>query len=474
MTIATGFVRGKKNKTILSKEKQYLFRLIDLRRTKFVLCDVHARKAWLVNGISTVLHLIRSHLTYAENDELYQSILDPQARELRAEGERSGWKAAFETLKSDSNKKLRLYHKGGSSETGSTEPGDKDFYCLEDLVEEILHVIEQIVDHQSDFRLEQEGAGYRIKASKGEQLVGFDFMDVATGRPKIKPRAMTLRADGKGWVELTRTLEAPTLFGKHFGEILEPACIEPNRKGCSVCHWNDTMPPGRDLLAVHIEDLLESGTKDGDLLRFTEGLCLDVPPVLFEPCASGCQDRARIQNLQRASGTAQPSSHSHGISPAGFLEKALMRMKISGGDPKDGNEEFQSRSPPSIPSEGAVLLGMPQSSESYCQTLLRHLKRPLGGSVQTLSNNDDPQVAASSSQSNDATTISLESGNLRTKSERTPPTQLSDPKILSNSARNLCRPEDAAPAVSQPSHMDFHRRKRAERRAEEGKANRCK
>lgn len=283
---------------------------------------------------------------------------------------------------------------------------------------------------------------------------------------------MRLLGDGKGWAQLTRALEAPTLFGQHFGEILEPVNTDQNSIGCRVCHWNHTMPPGRDLLAVQMEDLLKAGKRDGDRLRLPDGLFLDIPPVLFQPCTTGCQDHERIQKLQPSSENDRPLSSLRSYAPTRLLSKAMLHMKMIGGGRKDGNEEIQSSSPTKIPLEGAVLLGMPQSSGSHGQTLRRHLKRPLGGSVQTLSNNDDLQVAASSSQSNDTTPTSLTSGNSRTQTERTSPTQLSDPQILSNSARNSDSPGDSATASSQPSYMDSHRRKRAKRRAEEGSAHR--
>lgn len=472
VTIATGFVRGKKHKPIHAKEEDYILRLLELRRTSFVLCDVNTHKAWLVNGLSTLLHLVRSHLVYAENDELHQSILTVKANDLKAEGGRSGPKATFDTLRCDSNRALQLHNKGASASSGKTERVSEDHYCLEDLIKSILHVLEQIVDHQSDFRFEQASVGFRVKASPWERLEGFDFMDIAVGRRKISSKAMRLLADGRGWAQLTRALESPTLFGKHFGEMLEPANTDQNSSGCRVCYWNHKVPPGRDLLAVQMEDLLKIGKKDGDRLSLPDGLCLDIPPVLLEPCTTGCQDHDRIQKLQPFSENAQPPSPLDSHAPTVFLAKAFLRMKMFGGDLKGKNEETQSSSPTKIPSEGAVLLGMPRESrESYSHTLRRHVKRSLGGSVQTLSNNDDPQVASSSSQSNYVTAINLESDESRAQTESTSPTQLYDQQILPNSTRNPYSPQESSTASSQPSQMDSHRRKRAERRGKEGRTD---
>lgn len=473
VTIATGFVRGKKHKPILAKEEDYILRLLELRRTSFVFCDVHTHKAWLVNGLSTLLHLVRSHLVYAENDELHQSVLTVKANDFKAEGGRSGLKAAFDTLRCHSNRALQLHHKGVSAPSGKAERASENHYSLEDLIKSILHILEQIVDHQSDFRFEQASVGYRIKASPWERLEGFDFMDVAVGRRKVSSKAMKLFADGRGWAQLTRALEAPTLFGKRFGEMLEPADTDQDSSGCRVCHWNHKMPAGRDLLAVQMEDLLKVGKIDGNRLSLPDGLCLDIPPVLFEPCTTGCQDHDRIQSLQPYSENAQPLSPLDSHASLGFLTKAFLRMKMVGGDLKGENEETQLSSPTEIPSEGAVLLGMPRESrESYSHTLRRHVKRPLGGSAQTFSNNDNPQVASSSSRSNDATTSSL--GNSRAQTESTSPTQLSDQQNLSNSIRNLYDLQESATASLQPTQMDSHRRKRAARRAKEGKTRRQK
>lgn len=473
VTVATGFVRGKKHKPIHAKgEEDYILRLLELQRTSFVLCDVNTRKAWLTNGLNTLLHLVRSHLVHAENDELYQSVLTMKASDLRAEGGRSGPKAAFETLRCASNRTLQLHRKGEPSAKGEAERDSENYYSLEDLVKSIMHVLEQIVDHQSDFRFEQASVGYRVKASPWEQLEGFDYMDVAIGRRNVSSRAMRLLPDGRGWTHLTRALEAPTLFGKHFGEMLEPASTgtEQNSKGCSVCHWNDAMPPGRDLLAVQTEDLLKAGTKDGSRLNFPDELELDIPPVLFEPCTARCQDSDRIQKLQRASENVQsPPSASRTNAPTGLIAKALVRLKMNGGEIKDGQAEDQSSSSTSIPSDGAILLGMPQqSSESYSQLIRRHLKRPFGHSAQSLSYIDNSQVAKLSSETNDATTNDLGSESAYVQIENTPP---SHPSFGTLHGPQL---GDSASAASEPLNTDSHRRKRAKRRAEEGTGHRQK
>lgn len=477
VTIAGGFVRGKPQKPIHSKEEEYSNRLLELRETRFIFCDVETHKCWLVNGLSTLLHLVRSHLAHAENDKLQQKILMMKASDFKARGGRSGLEAAFETLTCNENRALKLHHKGGPSRIGKTEKTIDDFYCLDDLIRSILNILEQIVDHQVDVRFEQKSVGYRVKASPWERLEGFDFMDLAMRRRVVSSRAMPLRPDGKGWVELTRALHAPTLFGRHFGDMVEPADTDQSSRGCSTCHWNDTMPPGRDLLAAQVEDLLDLRRikREASRLWFSPGLCLDIPPLLFEPCsqykpATRCQDHERIRSLRRAPRNAQPASPTRADASTGFLAKVLLSLNLAGPQMVDGNDEDQSTSPIKIPPHGAILLGLPRkSNELHSQTISQHLKLLFGYSMQAPSSTsiDDPQVAVSLSQSNDTTTNNLDSENSHAQSGSTPPTHPSSPGLLSYSTGGLYSPGSSVSASLQPSHDDSHRRKRARRRAEE-------
>jgi hypothetical protein len=121
VTIAAGLVRGKRQKQILKNEENYTLRLRDIGRNKFLLCDVHAHKVWVVSGLGVLLHLVRAHLLDAENDEIYQTAFAVKANDFKAAGGRSGSKAAFETLRCDSNRALRLHQKGEPSHARSAE-----------------------------------------------------------------------------------------------------------------------------------------------------------------------------------------------------------------------------------------------------------------------------------------------------------------------------------------------------------------
>lgn len=193
-------------------------------------------------------------------------------------------------------------------------------------------------------------------------------MDVARARPRFSSRGMKLRRDGKGWSQLTRALEAPTLFGQHFGEILEPASAVQDGGGCAACHWNYAMPPGRDLLAVQMEDIREASKKcDGcGRLHFADRLCLDVPSLLFEPCRRdnsipACQNRiVRVQS----SANVQTSTGADAYSKAGVLSKEWLdtrwsRRKMNVENTDNG---LGSSSATKMATTGAILLGMSRES----------------------------------------------------------------------------------------------------------------
>lgn len=406
------FGRTVLKKPIPTEKQDYISRLLCIGQSSFLLCDVDTHKVWLVNGLSTLLHLVRTHLVNAESDELHQTILLSRVSDLKAEGARSGPRAALETLRLDSNRRLRLHRKTPWSHTGKPEPETEAYYCLEELVNYFLHILEQIIDHQSDIRFEEASVDYRIRISPWNRLEGFDFMDIATKKLKIAPRGMNLRADGRGWAQLTRALDAPTLFGKQFGEMLEPVKLDPEGQACRVCLWNDKMPEDRDLLAVQVEDLLKFGRQEGTRLRLNLGLCLNIAPALFEPCSSICQVNCRIGKMQRVSDNAQPPAN-----PTGLLSRAfhVLRAKMA-----DRQSNDSSSSTTGIPPKGAIILGSPRKPSNPYWSLPWY--------------NDDQNAATSSSQSDNTTDVNLDLLSSPAPTESTPPTRLSSARPPSTKA----------------------------------------
>jgi hypothetical protein len=132
-------------------------------------------------------------------------------------------------------------------------------------------------------------------------------MDVATKSDTIWPRAATLNSDGEGWFELTRAIHAITLFGKGFGELLEPVRSgAPNH--CPKCFWNSKVPAQRDVLAVSNSDLEliveRRGSKSSTPWRLVDDIHLDFTPGLFSDCSRNNRrtcHQLRIQSIRQRS-----------------------------------------------------------------------------------------------------------------------------------------------------------------------------
>ena len=167
------------------------------------------------------------------------------------------------------------------------------FYRLEDRVEELYEVLEKLIDHQ----IEKAGqAGLRIKAHARRRLEGWDFKDLASDKDPIYPRAETLHAIGKGWVDFIRSIQAVTLFGKGFGEIIQPL------NGIECPRWKQ-VPTGKFYLAAGVSDLQQIMDMEGDAtatpMRICHGISWfsPVPPFNACPCAK-TQSRSHSDPVQ--------------------------------------------------------------------------------------------------------------------------------------------------------------------------------
>lgn len=300
ITLGVGFVPGKEVTPIRLKNDYYAERLAGIGSHFFVLHDVDpaVRKAWLLDGLSTLLHLVRRYLAHNWSDADSQALKPLLPAKLESRGGRSGREVALETLICRENRSLKLLESNADSKPRS----------LEDLVKSFLHLLEQVVDHQSDRRTDTS-LGIRVDMSPRAQMVGFDFADLAMDTHLIESRTATLLSDGEEWTELTRAICAPTLFGRNFGDIWEPEPLQRNGGKCVACHLNCSVPPLRDILAVSMSDLdrivERRGEKHDHYWRVVDELCLDNPSVVFRNClvteGYGCQTPERIQKPRTGS-----------------------------------------------------------------------------------------------------------------------------------------------------------------------------
>lgn len=112
ITIGTSFIRGYREKPVQVEEKNFPVRLMNIGNRYFVLHDAGMRKTWLVDGLSTVLHLLRCYLAEAAKPNDYSStFLNPFLKPIGGASSRG---AAYNTLVHDANLKLSIHGTKGT------------------------------------------------------------------------------------------------------------------------------------------------------------------------------------------------------------------------------------------------------------------------------------------------------------------------------------------------------------------------
>lgn len=190
-----------------------------------VLWDVEAKRGWLLNGASALLHLLRASLEEEKRSKFGRRSLF-NSEELQEAAEPYRHESALDVLLSEANMQLRIYAK-------------KDgFIYLQDRVEDFYDYLETIFDYQlrSDHSQVPRSC-----------LDGWDFHDLATEKDPVYPRRATIDPQGKSWIDLTRSIHAVTLLGRNFGEIIQPTS--------SICPLWASLPKGKSYLAVSFADL---------------------------------------------------------------------------------------------------------------------------------------------------------------------------------------------------------------------------
>jgi len=234
--------------------------------TKYVvLWDEADKRGWLVNGISALLHLVRASLKYYSMDDFSSSFLfDPSKMKDAAEHKPN---SAPKVLTDDDNKELEIYpgrserleeeeakQNGADTEESKTRKKKRGYYLFEDLVEQHYNMLEQIMDHHRHVA-GQNGVNLKVRVRK--HLEGWDFVELATDHDPY-PRVATLQALGYGWVDFIRSIDAITLFGRGFGDIIQPIEFD------GMCpHWR-SLPTQKYYLAASVFDLKNIMKKFGD------------------------------------------------------------------------------------------------------------------------------------------------------------------------------------------------------------------
>ncbi|CVL04069.1 uncharacterized protein FMAN_14837 [Fusarium mangiferae] len=263
--VTVGFMLdvNKKEKPFwLQREKDYPSLLNWVKLQPVVFYDVEERRAWLVDGASALLHLVRIslHIDINDPESAYDWVYDPSKLRDHWPGVGSR-QAALQTLKSWENRELNVYIV--DKHVGPNGVPVTKYSTFEERVKSILHSIEVLVDRQAQ-TASQDGIKISQTLDPRRDVVGFDIVDVIDPSVPIYPRIQHVNSWGHGWIDLIPTIGITTLFGRGFGDLIradEPDLICPSWRSVSV---------GKDYLAASISTMQMLHEKR--LLRMEPGL----------------------------------------------------------------------------------------------------------------------------------------------------------------------------------------------------------
>ncbi|KAH6648607.1 hypothetical protein BKA67DRAFT_661569 [Truncatella angustata] len=287
------FTLGNREKPVHISRFGYFTKLQWISSKYFLFWDEEQKRGWLANGASTLLHLLRASLVHSKRKFRSAFLIGPHDL-LDAENPTLPG-SAIEVLINPKNRELKLYVEKSNVFDEETIEGSTPsvvskrhttYYRMEDRVDHIYNCLEKLIEHQIDV---ERRSGLQFNLLPRRQLEGWDFKDLVADGDPFLPRVATLKTIGKGWVDFKRSINAVTLFGCNFGEL-----IQPKQAALNCLHWN-SLPCEKYYLAACTADLIEIMETRGNLHSNPRRLCRDViwhmKQSAFGQCPCGGIDR---------------------------------------------------------------------------------------------------------------------------------------------------------------------------------------
>lgn len=231
-----------------------------------------------MNGADALLHLLRASLRYSKRKFGSRFLFDLAKQVVQVvPGQAPSENAALQLLTDPSIRHMKLFVEkveAYDQEVYDAEAGEPPrrvpikettYYRLQDRVEHLYSILEKLVDHKTDM---ERKCGVTVKKRLRRYLEGWDFRDVAADGDPFYLRVSTLQTIGNGWVDFARGIHAVTLFGRGFGELLQPRDLACSR-------WS-SLPRNMFYLAARVADLQQIMVEDGDLRCKPRRLCKNV------------------------------------------------------------------------------------------------------------------------------------------------------------------------------------------------------
>lgn len=267
----------------LHRERDYPELLETIAAHPVAFYDVTDRRAWLIDGASALLYLVRIslHLDAKNTESTYDWVFDASKFEYNRAGS-NGRIAAIKTLKSWSNRDLQLYVK--KQTTNNNGDVIQEFSTLGDRIDKILHWLELLMDRDVYLAL-RDGITVSQTLDRRRSISGYDLLDVIKPPGPITTRATHLLSSGDGWFDLFPTIRATTILGRDFGNLILPD--EPNQ----ICaNWR-SIPTGLDYMTVSMSTLkmvydkrIQTSATTLNKGEITKNILWASPCPPFRPC----------------------------------------------------------------------------------------------------------------------------------------------------------------------------------------------
>ncbi|KAI0446019.1 hypothetical protein F4803DRAFT_569193 [Xylaria telfairii] len=176
-------------------------RLEKLKDQYVILWDVESERGWLVNGTSAWLHLLRARLKQVSEDGCGPELKEPLI------SSRYTVQSALKFFKNAKNMELAVYPNEDQRETYP--------FTIRDQSDRLYYILDNLLENQ------KRAVSSRNRASR-KYLSGWAFRDLVMEKEQLEPYATTLPETGRSWIDFTRAIFAVTLFGRGFGELIDP------------------------------------------------------------------------------------------------------------------------------------------------------------------------------------------------------------------------------------------------------------
>lgn len=265
----------------------YLLTLKRISDFNVVLYDTGSKRAWLVDGASALLHLTCTQLRSANVVESLNLLTTDLARYATSEQTPYAVLRNRETREHVIRKETQSNtHDGSGSVAAATS--DEGIWRFADLVASNCNYMLKMQEHQ-----DKPPSGVDVRLTDRDRVEGWSFWDVVEQVQFLKPRMTYLQPSGRGWTEYTRAVQAITLMGDGFGELIARSDT------ANTCDRWKKVPEGRDYLVTTIDRLRKNGRRHGRIKDFpsfiADGVRWHQPHEVFGECRCPSQKCDPVQ-----------------------------------------------------------------------------------------------------------------------------------------------------------------------------------